>query len=355
MVGWAVIGRLVYYFLSMLLQVLSHRLAPFLHHSLVSVAAVHSGVATDVTAHVTTPLLTPSPVTTVAALPTGSEGETFLTTLVGATGLILSPALQPIPACLVRRIVSSEFVEMRELLSDNIALHDQLEAIHGPLQALHTPGAMRAWMCEIPSLISWAYCFAAYVAVRTSDRTTRDMLAYMRLIIREAMCHGGPGWQDYDRAFRSQAAIDPSLRWNTLLPDLQASTMFGQGGGGGTFYTFCRGVDHMAAHCALNYLQHLLTTSQSSMAMENVAGAHTVTSRRLADSRARPPRPLVRICASWNQGACIYPGTCTYRHICATCRQSHRARNCLDTPADSPYRRNARPTVTTGGKRPAGT
>ena len=69
----------------------------------------------------------------------------------------------------------------------------------------------------------------AYVAVRTSDQTTRDMLAYMRLIIRKAMRHGGPGWQDYYRAFRSQAAIDPSLRWNTLLPDLQASTMFGQG------------------------------------------------------------------------------------------------------------------------------
>ena len=44
-------------------------------------------------------------------------------------GMILSPALQPIPARLVHRIQSGEFVEMRDLLCDNIALHNQLETI----------------------------------------------------------------------------------------------------------------------------------------------------------------------------------------------------------------------------------
>ena len=58
------------------------------------------------------------------------------------------------------------------------------------------------------------------------DPTTRDQLAYARLIIREALRHGGAGWLDYDRAFRQQAAADPSLRWNTLLPGLLASDYF---------------------------------------------------------------------------------------------------------------------------------
>lgn len=58
------------------------------------------------------------------------------------------------------------------------------------------------------------------MAIITSDPATRDQLAYARLIITEALCHGGAGWLDYDRAFCQQAAADPSLRWNTLIPGL---------------------------------------------------------------------------------------------------------------------------------------
>ena len=257
--------------------------------------------------------------------------------------MILSPALQPIPARLVRRILAGEFVEMRELLADNIALHDQLESVHGPLHSLSTPGSLRARIREVPSLISWVYCMAAYVAVRTRDSTTRDMLAYMRLIVREAMRHGGGGgggWQEYDRSFRNQAAIDPTLRWNTLLPDLQASTILGHGMGRGTYCSLCRGVDHQAAQCALTYLQQPLVSSQQSPTAAAI-------SRPPTDSRSRASRPAYRICTSWNLGSCIYPGTCTFRHICLVCRQSHRAKDCPDAPADSFHRRTPRPAAPT--------
>ena len=136
----------------------------------------------------------------------GDTGNT-LNVQAQSAGMILSPAFQPIPAPLVRRIVSREFVEMWELLSDNLALHDQLEVVHGPLLSASTPGALQARMREVPTLISWVYCFAEYMAVRRTDPLTRDMLAYCRLLIRESLRHG---WQDYDRSFRSQAAIDRS-------------------------------------------------------------------------------------------------------------------------------------------------
>ena len=58
-------------------------------------------------------------------------------------GMILSPALQPIPGCLVCRILSGEFIEMRDLLTDNITLHDQLEAVQGPLNLTPIPGALQ--------------------------------------------------------------------------------------------------------------------------------------------------------------------------------------------------------------------
>ena len=44
------------------------------------------------------------------------------------------------------------------------------------------------------------------------------MLAYCRLIIREALRHGGSGWQEYDRTFWCQVAIDPHLPWHSLHP-----------------------------------------------------------------------------------------------------------------------------------------
>ena len=49
-------------------------------------------------------------------------------------------------------------------------------------------------MREVPSIASWVFCLAAYVAVRTPNPTMRDMLIYMCLIIREALRHGGGGW-----------------------------------------------------------------------------------------------------------------------------------------------------------------
>ena len=36
-----------------------------------------------------------------------------------------------------------------------------------------------------------------------------------------------------------------------------------------------------------------------------------------------------RICTSWNEGARIYPGSCSFRHVYSKCyQQSHRAKDC---------------------------
>lgn len=99
---------------------------------------------------------------------------------------------------------------------------------------------------ETPSLNSWIYCFVAYVAVRSRDPQTRDLLAYCRHIIQEALRHGGNGWQEYDRFFCRKAAIDTTLQWNTQLPGLQASTFVGLKGVLDFFCTICREPDHSA-------------------------------------------------------------------------------------------------------------
>ncbi len=242
-------------------------------------------------------------------------------------GLILSPASDPVPHSLVQRIQAGQFIDMRELLTDNIALLNQLSTLQ-PTIPLPTTAMNHTRLREIPFLASWLYCFMAYVAVRTSDPLTRDMLAYARLITRESLRHGNNGWLEYDRVFRRQISINPLLPWNTLEPSLQASTMLGQRSTTGTFCSLCRECDHTASRCALAPLQQPLQQQLSTNPPPSMSW------------NSRPPKraeTLLHICVAWNKNTCKRQN-CTYRHICATCHLHHKARDCADTPADSEYK-----------------
>ena len=243
-------------------------------------------------------------------------------------GIVLSPAAEPFPRKLVEKVRSGQFIEMRELLADNITPIHQLESIQG-CNPLHTLGPTRPRLREVSSLPTWCYCFLGYMAILTSNPSTRDQLAYARLVIKETLRHGRQGWLDYDTAFRQQAAAELSLRWNTLLPGLQASTILGQRNRQeAAFCTLCREGDHTRAQCALVYLQPPTTRNPST--------TYPTAGRRRQEN----------ICTSWNRGTCILPGNCAYRHICATCHLPHKAKDCPRTP-DTSYFKQARPTLPT--------
>ena len=98
------------------------------------------------------------------------------------------------PAKLVKRIQAMEFVEMRELLPDNIAFAEKLAV-------LPTGMAMQKMLGEREiggdrALLTWVSSFATYTAIVAQAHPERvtDMLAYMRIIIREASKFGGTGW-----------------------------------------------------------------------------------------------------------------------------------------------------------------
>ena len=238
------------------------------------------------------------------------------------SGLILSPADVPFPRKLVEKVIARQFVDMRELLPDNISLLHRLESVQGPIP-VQTLGPTRPRLRNVTTISTWVYCFLGYMAILTTDPRTRDQLAYARLIIREAQRHGGRGWLDYGRAFRQQAAVDPSIRWNTLFPGLQASTILGQTNSqASTFCTLCRGADHVQSQCALAYLypQPMRASAQ------------------VRQTSNRPARRAENICKSWNKGACIFPNTCTYRHVCMMHQLHHMARDCPKTPQNSFYK-----------------
>ena len=125
---------------------------------------------------------------------------------------------------------SGQFVDMRELLMDNVSLHQQLDTFGGHHAFPSLPGMLKPrhemWRAYPPGFIaSW------HITIQANDQGVWDMLVYARLMVREVQRHGGSSWLDYDRVFHQQAALDPSLRWNTLHPEIQATTLVGRTAG----------------------------------------------------------------------------------------------------------------------------
>ena len=148
--------------------------------------------------------------------------------------------------------------------------------------------------------------------------------------MREALRHGSLGCLDYDRSFHQQAATDPSMPWNTLVPGLQATTILGNPAWQGftnqkLSCALCRGVDHNSNDCALAYLYPPTTKVPQ-----------------------RIPNRQNYICTSWNKGNCIFPGTCTFRHVCTTCQLPHKARDCSKNSHSSAFKQKCTITLTCG-------
>ena len=143
-------------------------------------------------------------------------------------------------------------MEMHDLLGDNAAVRRHFEDMRGALEFQVLPMGSRPRVRAVSSLPSWLCCFLTYLAVGTTDPVTCNQLTYTTLLVREAMRHGGQGWLEYDRLFRQQAALDPSLSWNIIHPGLQATIILGQRSyNAGTFCTHCQECDHSVSQCAM--------------------------------------------------------------------------------------------------------
>ena len=266
----------------------------------------------------------------------------------------MASSFAPIPAKLVKRIHKMEYVDLRELLPDNLALSEKLEAL--PVHATH---GLNPEHREITKIVTWVSCMATYIAIAAQAHPlrVRDMLAYMRLMVREGHKHRGTGWLKYDAIFRKNNP-GPFARWDHLDPSL-LTIVANQG------YTprlpcyHCQELDHTANECALAPLEQSKLGSAPMKGMgplrkgKRPAPYDTVpysprystiqdhpqgSSNTFSHFRQGPgPRP---ICISWNRGQCAVPSGCSYAHVCPTCNsESHRARDCPKTPPDSLFKK----------------
>ena len=245
-----------------------------------------------------------------------------------ASPLILSSALPPIPAKVVDRIRAGSFVDLKELLPDNMALLQRLqETSTGPQAASGSSSRMR----EIRDPLTWAACFMGFVAARADLPGTRDLLAYGQLILQLARQHGGGGWIAYDSQFRQQAAAGASAPWSELNLSLMAATVFAAGGEApARACQLCFATDHTARDCALASLEGGRTTQRPP------SGAQ-------ASPRPRPYRARDEICRRFNRGTCS-ASACRFEHICSACQKpGHGSVDCKKgsskgTPTEPPSR-----------------
>ena len=116
-----------------------------------------------------------------------------------------SEGFPPVPAKLVAKILQLEFVDMAELLRDNMKAEKRRSIREEATNQGKTPRR------EVPEILSWIQCFGIYVSEMASKYPERvqNMLAYQTTLVREACCCGGRGWLAYDTAFKQQAAADP--------------------------------------------------------------------------------------------------------------------------------------------------
>ena len=111
----------------------------------------------------------------------------------------MGEALPPVPGKSVDKIRAGEFIDFSELLPDNIELMRR----DGERDWLADWHAARSPIRRLTSLLSWVQAYAAYAAVVLSEHPDRStqLMAYLRVLVREAQRLGGTGWRAYDHQF----------------------------------------------------------------------------------------------------------------------------------------------------------
>ena len=128
---------------------------------------------------------------------------------------ILGEALRVVPTKLVRKIVQGDFVDMAELLQDNMEVERRKQQVRA------SPPKVAGERCQI---LSWLQCFSLYAAVLGAQfpEKSKDLLAYQALMISEHWRCGGRGWILYDSAICQQISNIREADFSVPLPQRPA-------------------------------------------------------------------------------------------------------------------------------------
>ena len=235
----------------------------------------------------------------------------------------LAESLPIIPATLVDKIVKGQYVDLCDLLQDNILL-----AKRAPIGERNDtdPGSghtrrhkKREFTRDEAGLLSWTQCFAVYTAIVCSQNPDRinDLLAYMVTMINEGRRFKFQGWLTYYEMFRQSVVKSKSTSWAQLNGTLYATTFLSQQKGESVTCQKCASPDHYTYQCAF----YERTSSQRAVS----PGAR----RKRPRSRSPEKGPSTGTCYAWNDGRCNRGSSCKWKHnMCLKCGEEHKAIHC---------------------------
>ena len=230
---------------------------------------------------------------------------------------ILGEALPVVPAKLAKRILRGEYIDMAELLKDNI------EAERRRLASTDEGGGPSRGTCRaIPNLLSWlrSYTLLAAIICSKYPEKSREMWVYQATIIGEAKRLGGNGWYLYDSAFRQQISSIEKADFSKINQSLYSTTFLAYADRS-QFCPNCMLSDHTQEECAL--------TPCTRQGMDSARGGQR---RRSPEHGRKSPEQRRKqrqgACFAWNDGRCARSPYCPFQHVCCKCFRDHKRAAC---------------------------
>ena len=260
-------------------------------------------------------LVVPSFISTYSSSGGPSVVSSLPATSSASLPVVVGPGYAPVPFKLVSKITAGLFVDLADLLPDNIRAQEiEPQAF---LEGKLVVSGSKKRVIEIADIITWIEAFTIFsmILCHTFPSRWKDLNQYKLLIIQTARRFSDKSWLHYDIAFRKEAAASGSTDWSRMHPDL---------------YNF--------------HTRSPVTTSTAS-------GSSTSSASSLSEPLGSSGNPRSsQYCHSWNDGRCRWPfGRCRFRHSCESCHGDHPRIHC---PHRSARRERSRsPSLSKGGLR----
>ena len=231
-----------------------------------------------------------------------------------AKAFVIGLGYTPVPYKLVAKITGGQFIELADLLSDNIKAQETEPQAFLEGRLLVSNNKKR--VVEITDIMTWVEAFSIFCLVLCQSYPSRwrDLTQYKLLIIQTAKRFQGKSWLNYDIAFRKEAAATGSTDWSRMNADL------------------------------FNFHTRSPSTLSSSGSAPSPAASSTVVTTSSGSPNSS------QYCHSWNAGRCRWPfGRCRFRHSCESCNGDHPRLRCPHHPARTARSRS--PSPSKGGRR----
>ena len=260
---------------------------------------------------------------------------------VSGQGFSLSHGFPLIPAKVANKIQKWEFINMSELLPDNLELarHSAESCGTSSCATLKSP-KKRELSEDWKGLVAWSVCFNTFVAIiaKKHPEKGQELLAYHSTILVEALRFGCKGWMSYDRMFREHVEKEPSSNWSLLHFMFYSLSFLSQRVEASTCPK-CMGSDHSKTERALSALEPQQEPFRSRPA-ESVRQSGPAKKRFRREGTPQTGGQDLgsakSVCFSYNEGQCFrHPKPCDRAHKCIRCGGDHKMIDCKATYVQS--------------------